>query len=236
MGGLVVEHAAKPNENQERSPWNVFIPGALDDFGFTPTEFRIFCHVARRGKRCYSSIPTMAKICQLNKATVRLTLKKLVKRGQLAMEYRSGKPSAYTIVKQSQGWPSPLQFQGMAPLQFKGRGTPTVSGHTKVPPLQGSPSKGSPNGVFRKTLSPFCNRGAFSEACWAIANTGKGLDGDAVQQFISQKAGYGFRVTKDGEPITHEGLEKLLTGFCRKYEYNRGTNFRKANHAKEYLP
>jgi|ERR1035437_3899141 hypothetical protein len=73
---------------------------------------------------------------------------------------------------------------------------------------------------------------AFSKACEAISQK-HDLDIEAVDQFIKDKLRNGFttidRQTGRRKIIASNDLERLLTGFAKRYVSDRSTNFRKSN-------
>lgn len=80
------------------------IPALLDEAGLRPSEFRLFCHVSRRGpKGCFALLRTMAEICRMDKETVSKALADLVDRNML---YRKqvGRRVRYTIVYPPSSW------------------------------------------------------------------------------------------------------------------------------------
>jgi len=81
-----------------------FIPAWLDDRKLKPSEFRVFCHVARCGSGnkgkgcCFTSVPNIALKCQLSPNTVRKSLQQLVKLGLLTCNPRHLNTTTYKIV------------------------------------------------------------------------------------------------------------------------------------------
>ena len=74
----------------------LFCDSAVDDAGLKPSEFRVLCHVGRRGD-CYAAVQTIASHCQLNADTVRKCLKKLVKMGWLMAKPQVGNTTLYKV-------------------------------------------------------------------------------------------------------------------------------------------
>jgi DNA-binding MarR family transcriptional regulator len=60
----------------------LFIPAWLDDYGLNPAQFRIVCHVARRGA-CGDSIQTISQICRMDPQTVKRAIRDLIDDGIL---------------------------------------------------------------------------------------------------------------------------------------------------------
>lgn len=130
----------------ERKP---FIPRFLDDFGFTPAEFRIVCRISRRGD-CFESIPNIAAGCKLSVKTVKAVIPALTNRGVLVKVSRRGRTSIFRLApaRQWQG-PGAKETPGS-----KGKRDPRYPAQSA--PHEGSPSKGTstkgslaPDGVAR---------------------------------------------------------------------------------------
>ena len=71
-----------------------FIPAWLDESDLSSQEFRIYCHVSRRG-RCYESVPSIARACRLHISTVKRALKALTTRRLLSRTQRNGRTTIY---------------------------------------------------------------------------------------------------------------------------------------------
>lgn len=77
-------------------PWPPLIPAALDDAGLSAQEFRVICHVARRGN-CFEKARQIALRCKLSENTVWTVLKRLEKWGMIKREKRRGETSVFTL-------------------------------------------------------------------------------------------------------------------------------------------
>jgi len=103
----------------ERQPLaSVFIHSRLDEAGLSPSTFRIFCHVARRGE-CYSKVESIASICRLSPDTVRAGLKFLTAQGFLVGVRRDGFTTIYRVAPIENWKPS----HETPPLPSGGTGT-----------------------------------------------------------------------------------------------------------------
>lgn len=70
-----------------------FVPGEVDDYGFTLLEFRLFFRVARRGKDgCFDSLATLANAFHVTERTITRTYRVLVFCGAVV---RTDHPGAY---------------------------------------------------------------------------------------------------------------------------------------------
>ena len=139
---------AKPMNDSNNT--DVFIPAKLDELELTPAQFRVFCHVCRRGD-CYERLENMARKCRLHRDTVIDCLRFLVAHRMLTKEKRSGFASIYRVtpldewippggnegVPETKGHPSEPATPHMKPV---GAPLPETKGH-KGNPNQGSPDK-----------------------------------------------------------------------------------------------
>lgn len=81
---------------QDHTETNVaFIPITLDDFGLTPQEFRIYCHLARRSNKAahgaWPSIASISQNCGIGTDTVRYVLECLEAFLMIERKPRKGK-------------------------------------------------------------------------------------------------------------------------------------------------
>lgn len=68
---------SSPVEREKFEPSLPFIPAWLDDYGLTPSEFRVYCHVVKttqKNGKCWESVTKIASDCRLCR---NLTLKAL---------------------------------------------------------------------------------------------------------------------------------------------------------------
>jgi DNA-binding MarR family transcriptional regulator len=81
----------------------VFIHSILDELGLTTSEFRVYCHLARRAKNgcCRPGHDSIAKVCRLEVKTVRRVLDSLAKRGLVKVEHRQGDTNVYHLTPAS---------------------------------------------------------------------------------------------------------------------------------------
>jgi hypothetical protein len=89
---------------QNLSEVNVlFVHSKLDDFGLTPPEFRIYCHLVRRAKDgvAWPGIRSMAEICRLHKETVILSIASLEAMKLLQVERTPGLVTKYRLTQPS---------------------------------------------------------------------------------------------------------------------------------------
>jgi DNA-binding transcriptional ArsR family regulator len=145
--------------SSELSP---FIPAALDDADLTPHEFRVFCHIARRGE-CLASIGKMSDDTGVSEPTLRKALKTLRAASMVEREKRPGTTDKHRTVPPD-GWDLSVleEDEDMDPSQdFGGHPSQDLRDPKKLPlqnlgdhPLKklgghpsqdfGVPSKGNP--------------------------------------------------------------------------------------------
>jgi hypothetical protein len=89
-----------------------FIPGRLDDAALTLAQFRVLCHIARRG-RCYESGPNMARACRVNRVTLWTALRFLIRWKMITKTGRPGMTSVFNITPITT-WMEPGRKQGLA--------------------------------------------------------------------------------------------------------------------------
>ena len=114
-----------------------FIHSALDDYGLSPAEFRVYGHISRRAGSgvAFAAVASMARVCQLHPQTVRKALKLLVKRGLISRETRPGMTPFYRLTPMWH-W-CPQSAGGSNP---SGSNTPpSVSVSTPAKEMQGHP-------------------------------------------------------------------------------------------------
>lgn len=87
--------SAKSIPGQDFQP--AFIHSALDDYGLSMAQFRLFCHLSRRGADCYESVPHMAKACRMNDDTAWEALKFLEARRLIGRTRRPGHSSLLNV-------------------------------------------------------------------------------------------------------------------------------------------
>lgn len=130
-----------------------FIPSTLDDFGFTPAQFRIVSRVARRGD-CFESIPNMAVGCRLAVKTVKAVIRALANSGVFEKQSRQGQTSIFKLAPFAQ-WqqPSPKETPGVKRPDTQPKrhpGHPTQKTPHKGNPIEGNPIKGEKPPLARK--------------------------------------------------------------------------------------
>ena len=142
-----------------------FIPSELDEAGLTANQFRVLCHLWRRGDT-YSNAATIAKICRLKRNTVFEALADLEKGGFIR---RVSRPGQTTLIQPvpigdtgKKAHPSPSGIQGVSRLGIR---DPSPLGIHKGDPIKEIPlkkSQGTKHAVSATPL-PFPSE-AFSEA------------------------------------------------------------------------
>lgn len=144
---------------------NPFIPSELDEAGLAPSQFRVLCHLWRRGET-FSNAATIAKVCRLKRNTVFQVLTDLEKAGFIR---RKSRPGQTTLIEPvpfgdtgKKGNPSRLGIRGVSRLGIQ---DPSRLGIHKGDPTKAIPLKKS-QGEKKPALAvslPFQSE-AFSEA------------------------------------------------------------------------
>ena len=125
-----------------------FIPSGLDDYGLSTAEFRIVCHISRRGV-CKSAIPTMARVCCMSQKTLKTALRRVVQYGIVCREFQIGKVLSLGIAPVTQ-WKPPRVKQTLGQNRPQVSNCPTTWGKTdpthlgQKRPYKGNPIEGNP--------------------------------------------------------------------------------------------
>lgn len=107
-----------------------FIPAELDDAGLPANQFRVLCHLLRRGET-FSNAATIGKICRLKRDTVFEILAELEKAGFIR---RTSRPGKTTLIEPAPVWgtginSNPPRFGGQDPPRSGGQDPPRFGGH-----------------------------------------------------------------------------------------------------------
>jgi hypothetical protein len=169
---------------------NAFIPAWLDDAGLTTAQFRLFCHVARRGI-CFETLDNIARVCRVKRRTAQLALKHLEDTGFVSAKREYGRPVVYA----SQSHARVVPQTAYPP-------------NTRIGLQKGSTAKGS-----RGTGCVENARVPTKAQIKAFADS-QGLDELHVDAFMEQREKHGWQI--DGEPIRY--WQKALQAFCDHIE------------------
>ena len=74
----------------------IFVHSAIDQAGLDVYEFRLLGHIARRDK-CFASLDTTAKLCNMSVRKAQYTLKSLLDKGFIVREQRKGRTDIYRL-------------------------------------------------------------------------------------------------------------------------------------------
>ena len=105
----------------DSTPLLPFITAPLDDYGLTPGQFRVFCHVVRRGD-CYATVTTIATVCRMHRDSVWDALRFLTDRGLLIRCGRAGQTTQFKAAPVSD-WLPPID-----PAESEGRPSSSATG------------------------------------------------------------------------------------------------------------
>lgn len=88
-------------EEKNSSNRMIFVHADLDLYGLDPYEFRLYAHIARRGK-CYSSLETLANICKMSVRKAQYGLKSLEKKKLIEKTVRHGRTDIFQLTPRSE--------------------------------------------------------------------------------------------------------------------------------------
>jgi hypothetical protein len=74
----------------------LFVHSALDEAGLDVYEFRVLCHISRRGS-CFASLDTTSKLCKISVRKAQYTLKSLLNKGFILKTPRPGRTDVYKL-------------------------------------------------------------------------------------------------------------------------------------------
>lgn len=152
----------------EEQSHNPFIPSKLDEAGLPANQFRVLCHLWRRGET-YSNAATIAKVCRLKRDTVFGILSDLEESGFIR---RKPRPGQTTLIEPVPIWgaggsSNPSRLRGQEPSRSGGRDPSRFGGHkgdpTKEIPLKKSQGSKKPPLAFSLPFSSEAFRGAWND-------------------------------------------------------------------------
>jgi hypothetical protein len=111
----------------------LYVDAEVDDYGFTPIQLRVLCHISRRGE-CYASIENIAARCMIHVNSVRPTLRFLIAYKIIQETRRPGHTTIYNVRPYDE-W-IPLE---QPPQSNRGPGRPKV-----IPPPPHKESTSTP--------------------------------------------------------------------------------------------
>lgn len=110
-----------------------FIHADLDEAGLTPNQFRVFCHISRRGV-CTSSVESIASVCRMHADTVWACLRVLEDHGMIVRTARMGKPTEIQTSPPS-AW-APTRNKGVPETKGRPLSSGGGTGNKGVPPTR----------------------------------------------------------------------------------------------------
>lgn len=102
----------------------LFIHSCLDDYGLSPLEFRVLCHVARRESKnrgCDASQGRMAQTCGISQRKVLEILGILVEANLLSQSKAPGKRTNRYRVNYPSKWKHPSQLEAIRQRRLGGK-------------------------------------------------------------------------------------------------------------------
>ncbi len=157
--------------SQETEMAPAFIHSALDEYGLTPQQFRVYCHIARRagsGGLAFAGLDSMARKCRLHPKTVTRALAFLTARQLLAATRRPGQTTVYRLNPIS-AWSPP--FDGSVSKVSTSPHKPIPTHPSQSDTNEGNPIKGNP----KKDSSPVPPYQGEAEELVALWNSSEGL-------------------------------------------------------------
>lgn len=123
-------------EIKQSRNFSLFVPAAIDEYGFAPEEFRVFSHIVRRAageksKGCFASIPTMSKDLQISEKVVRRSLNVLLGCGAISRTFRPGQTDILDFNNFAQWKPKEL-LESLREKYTPGKKDTTSSGGKKA--------------------------------------------------------------------------------------------------------
>jgi len=193
----------------------IFVHSHLDDYGLTPSQFRVYAHLSRRASKtgkAWPSIQSVARVCRLHPRTVRCALKILVWYRMVRAEPRRGGSTIYSMSPPSH-WCPPLHADG-DPAQTDTHASGCLASPDK--PIQLHHSQGDADKVnpvegnkLKEIQSPI------------IPQRGKCVEG-AVEFSASQvEAIYEAYPKKIGKPAALRAIRRALTRFGPEFLLER---------------
>jgi hypothetical protein len=86
----------RPRRVKSGSKPGLFVHATVDDYGFTPHQFRVLGHISRRGD-CFETIENIGAKCKIHVHSVRSSLKFLVAYNIIKETRRKGTTTVYTV-------------------------------------------------------------------------------------------------------------------------------------------
>lgn len=123
-----------------------FIPAWLDDLNLSLKQFRLYCHIGRRGN-CFDSVATMVRVCRIDRHAIRGTIAELIKLGLITATERPGQSTLYVLADTESRVATP-PGKRPTPPDLREPSPPGIR-DTKAILLKGNPIKGE------KDLSSF---------------------------------------------------------------------------------
>jgi hypothetical protein len=157
-----------PQENEMPA---AFIHSALDEYGLTPAQFRIYCHIARRagsGGSAFACVDSMARVCRLHEKTIIRALAFLTDRRLLEAKRRPGRTTVYRL-RPATAWVPHLSGE-VSKVSTSPR-KPIPNHPSQSDTDEGNPIKGNPE----KDLSPVPPYQGEAEELVDLWNSFKGL-------------------------------------------------------------
>jgi predicted DNA-binding transcriptional regulator len=136
-------------------PQTAFIHSCLDEAMLTPVQFRIYCHITRRGE-CFASADKIAQCCRISRDSVWPAVNILERRGMIEILHRAGRTTIYRSTPPSK-WlkDNPAEKAGQVnPAESKGQEVTERRGHPVAESKGYHPAERKGHKVYPSKVSP----------------------------------------------------------------------------------
>jgi hypothetical protein len=112
------------------------IPHMVDDMGLTSAEYRLYGHIVRRcgaGGECFEGVRGMARVCNLNKETIKRAREGLVKQGLIIVQVDDKDQGGVIRIRLVDIMPANVErYSHSGGARKEGTGSPVPSNRTGV--------------------------------------------------------------------------------------------------------
>lgn len=197
----------------------VFIHSQLDDLGLSASQFRVYCHLARRSNAgavdsgiAWPSVAAMSRVCRLHPSTVRQALAFLLRNRLICSQPRPGKTTVYRLNRPPLWSLKPInpvtpQSETEWTTHKGGDGHPLQSNEDEGSPCEGNPKRPHTRTELGVLIHPLIQDiEKFSDS--------QGFPAEAAKKFYLEKSSVGW-VDRNGRSIKdwRPALEAYVTAW-----------------------
>lgn len=211
---------SKSDVKFSRPPELTFFPAWLDDFGLSPHEMRVYCHLVRRAGlngECHPGVRSVATVCKMNKDTAAKCLRALVDKKLVSRRQRSdqkgydyvlmGDPNQGTKSKKNETGCPTTSDRGVPPRRT---GAVPEEG-TKGNPVEGNPMKeGSPTPPDKHPSEEEVL--SYAKTCSAVL-----IRDEVARAYFEDRETTGWMKTKGQIQVGIQNWRTDLHGFARAW-------------------